>query len=69
MARKKMNGVLDVLKYVGAMSLMLGAMWGLVYWLAVAVKDYEVIEPEEGVRCVVVSRMMMTSVSCWKVDE
>lgn len=33
------------------------------------VSDYEVIEPEPGIRCVVVSRMFNTSVDCWKVEK
>lgn len=27
-----------------------------------------VIQPEEGIKCVVVSRMFNTSVDCWKED-
>lgn len=44
-------------------------MWGLSYIGSTAVKDYEIIEPEDGVHCIVVSRMMNTSVSCWKLDD
>ncbi len=32
---------------------------------AKSVSDYEVIQPESGVKCVVVFRMFNTSVDCW----
>lgn len=48
--------------WIGAMVL----IWIGMYYLARIVSDYEVIEPEEGVRCVVVSRTMNTSVDCWQ---
>ena len=38
-------------------------------WISKSVSDYSVIEPESGVKCVVVSRMFNTSVDCWKVEK
>lgn len=38
------------------------------YLISRSVKDYEIIEPEKGVRCIVVSRMYNTSVDCWKTN-
>lgn len=43
----------------------------LIIWLvgskfAGAISDYEVIQPEPGIKCVVVSRMFNTSVDCWE---
>lgn len=28
-------------------------------------KDYEVVQPEPGIKCIIVSRAMHTSVDCW----
>lgn len=44
-------------------------IWGLGSIFAGAVSDYEVIEPETAVKCVVVSRMFNTSVSCWRTSQ
>ena len=42
----------------------------LIIWIgakffADKISDYEVIEPEDGVQCIVVSRAFNTSVDCW----
>ena len=50
-------GVIIVVLYVCA--------WGVAKILADSVSDYEVIQPKDGVECVVVSRMFNTSVDCW----
>lgn len=34
---------------------------------AVAISDHEIIEPEKGVHCIIVSRAFNTSVACWKI--
>jgi len=43
-------------------------IWGLGITVASYARDYEVIEPELGVKCVVVSRMFNTSVDCWRAE-
>lgn len=42
-------------------------IWICAKYFADSISDYEVIQPEPGVKCVVVSRAFNTSVSCWKV--
>lgn len=45
------------------------SMWRLEQWRESNVRiDYELIEPEPGVRCVVVNRMARTGVDCWKTE-
>lgn len=41
-------------------------VWWITKVIADNVSDYEVVRPEVGVRCIVVSRMFNTSVDCWK---
>ena len=43
-------------------------VWVTGTWFSNKISDYEVIKPEKGVACVVVSRMFNTSVDCWKED-
>lgn len=59
---------MEIIKYIGIYVLVVGAIWiaGVVF--ADSVSDYEVIKPEPGVKCVVVSRMFNTSVDCWSTD-
>ena len=40
------------------------ACYGFVSLFANATKDHEIIQPKQGVECVVVSRMFNTSVDC-----
>lgn len=42
-------------------------IWGVGKLFADSVSDYEVIQPKDGVECIVVSRMFNTSVDCWKI--
>lgn len=44
---------------------MVFVIWGVGTLFAKSVSDYEVISPEPGVECVIVSRMFNTSVDCW----
>jgi hypothetical protein len=60
MNKNLMSEIKDWFKYIGAMLLFMGVIWSAAYFFADAVKNYEVID---------VSRMMMTSVSCWKVEQ
>ncbi len=41
-------------------------MWGTGKFYADRVGDHVVIQPDPGIRCVVVSRMFNTSVDCWE---
>ena len=66
---KEIGLMADTMKLIGFYVAGLALMWGLAYTASTVVKDYEVIEPEDGVRCVVVSRMMNTGVSCWKLND
>lgn len=34
-----------------------------------AVSDYEVVAPDKGVKCIIVSRSFNTSVDCWEDKE
>ena len=65
MKGKILGGALYLIMYV----IILGGAWLSLSLFADEIKDYEVIEPEEGVRCVVVSRIMNTSVDCWMVED
>lgn len=57
---------MDYIKYTAIYIMVLIGIWGIGTAFAKKVSDYEVITPEEGVKCVVVSRMFNTSVDCWK---
>lgn len=59
---------MEIAKYI-VMFLFLVLLVGI--WLvgtafADTVSKHEVITPEHGVKCIVVSRMFNTSVDCWK---
>lgn len=45
------------------------SMWYLVKIFSDSVSSHEIISPEKNVKCVVVSRMFNTSVSCWKTEN
>ena len=53
---------------IGVYLLAIGLVWGLGVMFSKSVSDYEVIQPKEGVECVVVSRMFNTSVDCWSAE-
>ncbi len=53
--------VIYIIVYVA----IIGLIWVGGSLFSKTIRDYEVIEPEPGVRCVVVSRMFNTSVDCW----
>lgn len=55
--------------YIGMMIIVFAVTLGGSSLLAGFVKDNELVEPEPGVHCIVVSRIMNTSVDCWKVDQ
>lgn len=57
---------MDSLKYAAIYIAIVLAIWGVGTVFASSVSDYEVINPKDGVECVVVSRMFNTSVDCWK---
>lgn len=56
-----------ILYFFGAVVLM-GAVLFVLSVLAENVSDHEIITPEPGVKCVVVSRVFNTSVACWKSE-
>ncbi|MCK5019977.1 MAG: hypothetical protein KAS32_23185 [Candidatus Peribacteraceae bacterium] len=58
--------VIDFVKYIGIVILVYVCVWGVGKLFADSVSDYKVIQPKEGIECVVVSRMFNTSVDCWK---
>ena len=53
-------------KYIAILIPTLLVVWIVSKVVADTVSTHEVIEPEMGVKCVVVSRMFNTSVDCWK---
>lgn len=53
-------------KYIILYIVIVLAIWGIGTMFAKSVSDYEVITPEDNVKCVVVSRMFNTGVDCWK---
>lgn len=57
---------MDKIKIVGIYFAVIACIWIAGTTFARQVRDYEVIQPEIGVKCVVVSRMFNTSVDCWK---
>lgn len=57
---------MEAIKYTLFYATLLAAIWGGGVLFANTVSTHEVIEPEQGVKCVVVSRMFNTSVDCWK---
>jgi len=63
----KKGDVLGMAIYIFAVLMMLLLTWGVGKLVSDSLSDYKVISPEEGVNCVVVSRMFNTSVDCWGV--
>jgi hypothetical protein len=57
---------MDYLKYIAIYVAIVLMIWGAGVVFAKSVSDYEVINPKDGIQCVVVSRMFNTSVDCWK---
>ena len=57
-----MKNIINIVFYV----CLIVSLWGIGVLFARSVSDYEVITPEDGIKCVVVSRMFNTSVDCWK---
>ena len=60
-----MESLFDVIKYIAFVVVVSGCIWGAGKLFADGVSDYKVIQPVNGVECVVVSRMFNTSVDCW----
>lgn len=58
--------MMDEIKYFGALLLVVLCVWSISKIFADSISDYEVIQPKEGVECVVVSRAFNTSVDCWE---
>ena len=56
-----------IIYFVGLVVMLL-FLWGMASLFSDLTKVSEVIEPEPGVHCVVVSRMLNTSVDCWRTD-
>lgn len=54
--------------YVVAMVLMISAIWGLLFLISSRVEDIRVVEVEPGVKCAVTSRMLNTSIDCWREE-
>jgi hypothetical protein len=54
-----------MIMYFAIYSVVLFGIWGVGTLFADSISDHEVISPEQGVKCVVVSRMFNTSVDCW----
>lgn len=52
--------------YISVMLIMVACMWGMGKLFSDSISDYEVINPKDGIDCIVVSRMFNTSVDCWK---
>lgn len=53
------------IKIIGVYCLVLIAIWVAGTFFAKSVSDHEIVIPEQGVKCIVVSRMFNTSVDCW----
>lgn len=53
------------IKAIGIYVVVIGSLWGLGTLFAKIASDYEIIQPKDGIECVVVSRMFNTSVDCW----
>lgn len=60
-----MESIKNIVIYI----VVLMVLWTAGTYFADNVSSYEVITPEPGVNCVVVSRMFNTSVSCWGNDN
>ena len=57
---------MEYIRYMLVYLMVLVAIWGIDTIFANSVSDHKVITPEEGVKCIIVSRMFNTSVDCWK---
>jgi hypothetical protein len=58
----------EFIQSIGIYIIMLVIIWTMVYFMADGVKDYEIVTPEEGVKCIIVSRLTNTSVACWETE-
>lgn len=52
--------------YLGVFVGVILFVWGAAILFAEGVSDHKVVQPEPGIKCVVVSRMFNTSVDCWE---
>lgn len=59
----------EIALYVAGYITIISIIWIIGNMAAKSVKDFEIIRPEQGVKCVVVSRMFNTSVDCWKIND
>lgn len=59
----------DLIKYVAVIISITLITWGVGTLFADGVSNYKIINPKDGIECVVVSRMFNTSVDCWKLDN
>ena len=44
-------------------------VWIPTYFVSKGVADHKMIQPRDGVECVVVSRMFNTSIDCYQVEK
>jgi hypothetical protein len=50
------------------MALIFILTWSALKWFADVVSDYKIIKPKNGVECIIVSRLLTTSVACYSVS-
>jgi hypothetical protein len=62
----KLEKTMETVKVISIYVAVVIGIWVAGTMFANGVSDYEVIQPEPGVKCAVVSRMFNTSVDCWK---
>lgn len=57
---------MEIAKLIGIWIAAIAIIWTGAVQFSKFIRDHEVITPEPGVRCVVVSRAFNTSVACWQ---
>ncbi len=59
----------NIIKYFGIYTIVIIIIWSIGKLFADTVSEHELIQPKDGVECVVVSRMFNTSVDCWITNK
>ena len=49
--------------------LMVLVVWGLGNFFSNSVEQHKIVEPVDGIECIIVSRSFNTSVDCWRKED
>ena len=55
----------EIIEYFGLVVVMIVFLFGALFYFSKKAERIEIISPQDGVKCVIVSRMFHTSIDCW----